>query len=123
MRRTDQPLGYAGGDNAQIGRGALERGMVQCRRPVQRRQGRSGAMATGAVGMGEIGQLGAGLRELLHIGGIVHADFVLVLMVAQMLAGRAAFVPANAGRCRPGPLDGEQNQQEDQHESMHGARV
>ena len=124
MRRTDQALGYAGGDSAQVGRGALERRRVQRRCPLERRQGRGGAMAAGAVGMGEIGQRGAGLREFLHIGGsTVHARLVLVLMVGEVLACRAAFMPANAGRCRPGPLDGEQKQQEDQHESMHGARV
>ena len=119
MRRTDQALGYAGGDSAQVGRGALERRRVQRRCPLQRRQGRGGAMAAGAVGMGEIGQLGARLRDFLHFGTAIHVHLVLVFMVAEMLACRAAFVPANAGRCRPGPLDRKQNQQEDQHESMH----
>lgn len=44
---------------------------------------------------------------------------MLVLVVAEMLGGLAAFVAAISSRCRPGELDGQDCQQEDEDHTPH----
>lgn len=60
-------------------------------------------------------------RVTIHLIGS-RVSMVLVLMVTEVLARHAAFVPTIAGYRRPGELGRQQNQHEDREPTTHGKK-
>lgn len=48
---------------------------------------------------------------------------VSVLVMAKVIGMDARLVPADTGGYRPRPLDGQEQHQKDQHDTLHGAGV
>lgn len=126
VRRADQAFGDASRDGALVEGGCRGRQLRAQNDGGLHHQRRNGTMAGGAIGMGAEIALCLGV-----IGGVDCIDrnwrarlmVVPVLMVAKVIGMDVRLVPADAGSSRPRPLDGQKQQQKDQHDSLHGAGV